>query len=134
MGGSVSISTALPPSNQESVGSRPKPLKVEKSDPQLPALHTMKKINSLAKTYRTYCLAGRFLHYDDTVSRYIAKSLKKVISQRIAHLSNQKNQSSIISFLATIEVTCDTNKIHEDAAIWALRYYVQETGDPRRRA
>lgn len=87
----------------------------------------MKKHYALAVDYRKYRLANRSPRYDDTVSSYVAKLVKKIKSQMKAHFFDPKDPIFIIGFLATFELTCDTNKIHEGAAMWVLPHFVKET-------
>lgn len=43
------------------------------------------------------------------------------------HFFDPKDSFSNIGLLATLELACDTNRIHEGAALWVLPYYVCET-------
>lgn len=44
-----------------------------------------------------------------------------------AHDFDPKESISIIGFLAPFKLACNTNRIHEGSAIWALPHYVHET-------
>lgn len=43
------------------------------------------------------------------------------------HFVDPRDPISIVGFLATFKIPCDTNKIHERAAMWVLRHFVKET-------
>lgn len=83
-----------PPSSSE-----PKALKARSAEPKLPVLQTVKKHYALAVDYRTYRLANRSPRYDDTVSSYVAKLMKKAMSQMKTHFFDPKDpyQSSVFS-------------------------------------
>lgn len=44
-----------------------------------------------------------------------------------AHFLNVIDQIFIIKFLATFEITGDTNHIHDDAAMWLLPHFIHGT-------
>lgn len=48
---------------------------------------------------------------------YTTEMLKKVNLQMNAHFSGPGDPVSIIRFLATFKLACDTNHIHEGAAL-----------------
>lgn len=51
----------------------------------------------------------------------------KVESQMKAHFFDKKGRIFIIEFLATLELACNTNRIHERVEIWILLHHVNET-------
>lgn len=74
-----------------------------------------------------YRHANRSPKYVDTVLSYIAKLVKKVKSQTKSHFCDPIDPTSIFGFSTMFRRSCDTNNIHEWAAVWALRHYIKET-------
>lgn len=95
------------------------------ADPQLLVLQVVKKHYTFTKDYRKYRLSDRSPRYNDTVSRYIAKLVKKAMSQMKAYFSDPKDPIFVIVILATFKFVCNSNKIHERAALLVLPHYVQ---------
>lgn len=44
-----------------------------------------------------------------------------------AHFLDKKYSISAIAFLATFKLACNSNRNHEDVALWGLSHYVNET-------
>lgn len=131
---SMDLSPTLSSSDRESLVSNlswleleHKAHKAKNTETKLPVLQTVKKHYALAFDYRTYHLANRSSLYDVTVSSYIVKLVMKIKSQMKAHFFDPKDPISIIGFLATFKLACDTNKIHEGVAMWVLSHYLKDT-------
>lgn len=90
----------------------------------LPVLQTVKLPYSRAVDYLIYRLAICSTSYDETVSTHISEMVNKDMSQINAHIFNLGDPISISAFLATFKLTCDTNRIHEEAAVWILSIFV----------
>lgn len=91
-----------------------------------PVEQTVKKHYASAIDYQTYRLTNRSPRYDYTVLSYFAKLVKKFKSQLKAHFFDPEYRISIIGFLRTIELPCDTNKTHDGPAMWVLLQFVKE--------
>lgn len=76
----------------------------------------MKKIYATALDYRADGFANKSTKYDETVSIYIAKTVKKFKSQIRANFFDPKEPMPIVGFLATFRLVWETNRVHEGAA------------------
>lgn len=76
--------------------------------------------------YHTYRRGKESTRYGETVSSYIAKMVK-VKSQMKAHFFDPKGLIPITEFVAAFKISCDSNRIHEDAAMWVLSHDVNAT-------
>lgn len=63
------------------------------------------------------------------MSSYIPKMTNKVELQRKVYFFGASNSISIIGFLTTFKLACDTNNIHEGAAMWVVNYLLMKFAD-----
>lgn len=70
-----------------------------------------------AVDYRTYCLVNPSMKYDRLVLNYIAKMAKQMTAQMQSLNYNPFGTISTIKFLKIYKLACDTNGIHESAAM-----------------
>lgn len=108
------------PPRQPDVGGVPPYSHLSVANPALLILQAVERHYIPAADYRTYRLATRSTRYDDTVWCYITEIVKNVKSQTEAHLFSPSNPIANISFKATLKLACNTNYIHESAAIWVF--------------
>lgn len=111
------------PSSNAHPGRHPQPIVQVKaqalSDYQTVRSHYSRTI------YRAYRLANCSFCYDETVLSYISKIVEKVKSLERAHFLDLSNIISIIGFLATLKLACDTNRIPEGAEVWVLPFFLK---------
>lgn len=74
--------------------------------------------------YCIYRLANRTTCYVKTLSSYIFMLMNKVESQTKAQFFDPGDPIFIIGFLPTFKLPCNTNHIHEEAAMWVLPFIV----------
>lgn len=60
--------------------------------------------------------------YDRSVPKYIAKIAKCMSGQRKVHISELSDPISIMEFLETFNLVCDTNAVHEETDIWLFHF------------
>lgn len=77
--------------------------------------------------HRTKRLPNRSTKLDETVSEYLARTVKKVGPQMKAHFFDAHNLFSVFGFLSTFKRACYANCIYERAATLVLHHYVNET-------
>lgn len=87
------------------------------TEPNLPVHQTVKLGYVRAIDYRTYFLNNGSPRYDDSVSHYIPKILKKIRSQMKTHTFDPASPISVLGFLTIYKLACDANHIHEVAAM-----------------
>lgn len=92
----------------------------EPTEPGLFVLQTLNDTYAIALDYRTYGLADKSTKYDKTVSSCISKMFENVMSQMKVLFFIPKDAIFTIGFLATFELACDTNRIHEGGAMRAV--------------
>lgn len=80
-------------------------------------LQTVKRHYSRAVDYRAYRLANSFIRYDETVPNHVSKMVKKQKLEMKARFFDPSSLISIIGFLATLKLVCDTNRIRKRVAI-----------------
>lgn len=102
-------------SGRPSPGGIPLQPQLSVTEPVLLILKKVKRHYFQAVDYRTWQLAISSTRYDNTVSSYITKMMKKVKLQLKAHLASPSDSILIIGFIAPFILTCDTNRIHEGA-------------------
>lgn len=67
---------------------------------------------------------AKMRRYDETFLRYIAEIVMKIESKMKAQLVHPNEFMSVVGFMATFKLSCNTNQIHEEAAMWALLHFV----------
>lgn len=80
---------------------------------ELFVFQTVEKYYTQTVDYRKHRFANRSPKYKDTVRGYITKLVNKVKFQMKAHLFELIEPISIIAFLASFKLACDTNIIHQ---------------------
>lgn len=68
--------------------------------------------------YRSSPLAEQSQHYDNNVSRHIAKMTKRLELQLKVQIFDRSDPITILSFLPVIQMGCDANGVYEGASIW----------------
>lgn len=101
--------------------------KATPAEPEFLFLQTFEKHYTPAVDYWTHPLANRSPKYDGMVSSYITKLVRKAKYSLKALCFDPKDPISIIGFLTAFEHACDTEKIHEEVAMWVLLQYVKKT-------
>lgn len=116
---SMSLHTLPSSSERDSLlsTSEIKALKARLAESKLRVLQTMKKPFALAVYNWTNRLSNRLARYDNTLMYYVAKLVKKVKSQMKTHFFDPKYHISIVGFLATFKVACNTIKIREETTM-----------------
>lgn len=74
---------------------------------------------------RTYGLAKNLSHYDDKVAKSIASWAKLQQIQMRLQISDSLCPISVISFLSTFFLACDTKNVHNVAALWWWHYFTK---------
>lgn len=85
--------------------------------PHLPVRQTVKLRYVRATGYRTYRLNDRSPHCGDLVTHYGPKIVKRLCSQMKTHSFDPAAPCLALRFITTFKLTCDTNRIHEGAAM-----------------
>lgn len=95
--------------------------------PPLPSRQTVKRHCVHAIDFQTYRPDNHSTHNYSTVSHFRTKILKKIESKVKAHFFDPSNPISIIGFVATLKLVCDTNRIHEGATMLILLLFVKKS-------
>lgn len=75
------------------------------------------KIWRLEVDYRTNRLTNCLPRYDDTVTSYATKWVKRIKSLMKAHFFSPNDPLAIIGLLATVMFACDANRVPDRAAV-----------------
>lgn len=79
-----------------------------------------------ALDHHTYHLADKSSKYSDFIAENVANWAKRLQVQMKTIIFNSFDLISIIIFLATFKLACDTNGIREGAAVWYLHFFVKK--------
>lgn len=79
-----------------------------------------------AVDYRTFRLVDTSTKYNRTVSKYIFKMSKRMTTQKKPHTFNLFDPFSIIDFLQAFKLVCNTNGVHEGAAIRLFHLFMNK--------
>lgn len=111
-------------STPESVHRRGRRTKKDLGD-WLDVIHTVTTRFRRAVNYRMYQLANKWSKYNYTVSKNIIYMVKRMTGQMKPHTFDPFDPILIIGSLRNIKLACDTNGIHECAAIWLLHFFMK---------
>lgn len=93
----------------------------------LPVIQIIHNCFKDAVEYRTYRLDNQYTLYDHTVSKNIAKMSKRFSTQMKPHTFDPFDTISIIGFLFNFQLACDTDGIHEGAAIKLFHFFMKKS-------
>lgn len=116
-----------PRSGSDSDSSRGRRRKDRRSKEDLPK--TIRPVNNRfrdALDFRTYRLVDTSPKYDDRVAKRVAKWAKRLQVQMKTNIFDSFDPISIISFLSAFKLACDTNGVHEGAAMWLLHFFMKK--------
>lgn len=75
-----------------------------------------------ALDYGKFHLVDKSSHYHDKVAQYVAKWARRLEGQMKFKIFDSFDPISIPSFLFTFKLKCDTNGVHEEAALSPLNH------------
>jgi len=102
---------------------------VGRTDPPL-TLTPLRPVNThfrRALDYRTYLLNDRSTKFNSGVTKQIAKMVRRMDVQMKSQIFDPVDPITILSFLPAFKTACDSNGIHEGAAMWLFQYFVKKT-------
>lgn len=67
-------------------------------------------------------MVGRSEHYDDDITRHIAKLARRLEVYLESHMFDRSNMINILSLLSSFELACDMNGHHEGAAMCLFHF------------
>jgi len=78
-----------------------------------------------AVNYQTYRLTNRSKRYNSSVSKRISKMQKGMNVQLQSQKFDGTDPVTVINFLDAFQTACDTNGIHEGAAMWLFQFFLK---------
>lgn len=78
----------------------------------------MKDCFKKAMNYHSYWLTNRSWNYDGKVAKHVAKWASGFRSIKKSQLFDPMDTISVMGFLHAFNMDCDTNQVHEGAAMW----------------
>lgn len=92
----------------------------------LGVIQTVNKRFCNAIDHSSFRLENRSVEYDHTVSKNVSKMSKRMTVQIKSHIFDHLDRISIIGFLCNFKSACDTNGVHEGAAISHSNFFMKK--------